>query len=94
MFKNFKRIVLPPKNNSSSGSGLGNWLTFLTAIPLIIIGTLAFSIIFALALIPIAIMGFRAWRLLRKLNQAQSGQSLEADYTVISVTTDRRHDGD
>ena len=97
MFKPFKRIVLTsPKNRNSPafGLGLGHWLTFLTAIPLIIIGTLAFSIVFVLALIPIAIMGFRAWRLLRKLNQAQAGQSLEADYTVISVSTDHRQDGD
>lgn len=53
-----------------------------------IVGTLVFSVFFALLLIPLGIIGFRVWRLIRtaqqqSVNQTQS-ESIAAEYTVIS----------
>lgn len=51
-------------------------------------GTLVFSVFFAVLLIPLGIIGFRAWRLISAAQQQSvrqtEGESISAEYTVIS----------
>jgi hypothetical protein len=49
-------------------------------------GTLVFSVFFAAILIPLGILGLRAWLRLRQLQKTNLNQSIEAEYTVISET--------
>lgn len=75
-------------NSESVPSKLTNLLTLPTMIAGAVVGILAFSALFALLLIPVAIVGIRAWWLLRKLKNTQvDDQSLDAEYTVISDTS-------
>jgi hypothetical protein len=53
-----------------------------------VIATLVFSVFFAVLLIPLGIIGFKAWRMMNRL-QRQSlreteAESLSAEYTVVS----------
>jgi preprotein translocase subunit Sec63 len=64
----------------------------LLAIPAMIagavVGTLMFSVFFAVLLILLGFFGFRAWRLIRTAQQPSvsqtEGESIAAEYTVIS----------
>lgn len=51
-----------------------------------ILGTVVFSVFFAVLLIPMGIIGYRAWRLMKNAKQQSSDQSIDADYTVIDDT--------
>jgi hypothetical protein len=48
-----------------------------------ILGTLMFSIFFAVLLIPMGVIGFRAWRLMKIAKQKARDQSIDAEFTVI-----------
>lgn len=61
-----------------------NWLTIPAAIAGAVVGTLAFSVFFAVILIPLGILGFRAWLRSRKLKDGAGDQAIEAEYTVIN----------
>jgi len=60
---------------------------FLT-VPLMLVGTVVatalFSMFFVLLLIPMGIVGFKAWRLMKKTQNQTLDQTIEAEYTVIS----------
>ncbi len=62
------------------------------AIPLILVIVVAsvvmFSVAFAILLIPMAIMGFRFWKMLRLAQKQQNGDVIEAQYTVIEKRDD------
>lgn len=75
-------------NSGSGPSKLTNLLTLPAMIAGAVVGVLAFSALFALLLIPVAIVGIKAWWMLRKLKNAPvDDQSLDAEYTVISDTS-------
>lgn len=63
----------------------------LLAIPGMIVGgvlmAIFFSAVFALLLIPAAILGFRAWKLMRAMPDSRVKQTLDAEYKVIDDTT-------
>ena len=62
------------------------------AIPLILVIVVAsvvmFSVAFAILLMPMAIMGFRFWKMLRLAQKQQNGDVIEAQYTVIEKRDD------
>jgi hypothetical protein len=47
-----------------------------------------FSVAFAILLMPMAIMGFRFWKMLRLAQKQQNGDVIEAQYTVIEKRDD------
>jgi hypothetical protein len=61
-------------------------------IPLILVIVVAsvvmFSVAFAILLIPMAIMGFRFWKMIRLAQKQQNGDVIEAQYTVIEKRDD------
>ena len=62
------------------------------AIPLILVIVIAsvvlFSVAFAILLIPMAIMGFKFWRMIRLAQKQQNVDVIEAQYTVIEKRDD------
>jgi hypothetical protein len=62
------------------------------AIPLILVIVVAsvvmFSVAFAILLIPMAIMGFKFWRMIRLAQKQQNVDVIEAQYTVIEKRDD------
>ncbi len=72
-----------------SGSSLSNLLSIPAMLAGAVVGALVFSVFFAVLLIPLGIMGFKAWRLIKTAQQQQGvrqadGESITAEYTVIS----------
>ncbi len=101
MFKIYKRTLhigtsenperrLEYQVEESSGSSLSKILAIPAMIAGVIVGTLVFSVFFAVLLIPLGIVGFRAWRLLKAAQQQNvrqsDSESITAEYTVISKT--------
>lgn len=71
----------------SSGSGLSKVLAIPAMIAGAVVGALVFSAFFAVLLIPMGIVGFKAWRLMKTAQQQDrqvEDDSITADYTVIS----------
>jgi Flp pilus assembly protein TadG len=64
----------------------------LIAIPLsiLIVGVFAvlFSVVFAILLIPVAIIGFKFWRALKEAKKAQNAHVFEAEYIVLKDNDD------
>ena len=62
------------------------------AIPLILVIVIAsvvlFSVAFAILLIPMAIMGFKFWRMIRLAQKQQNVDVIETQYTVIQKRDD------
>ena len=62
------------------------------AIPLILVIVVAsvvmFSVAFAILLIPMAIMGFKFWRMIRLAQKQQNVDVIDAQYTVIEKRDD------
>ena len=62
------------------------------AIPLILVIVVAsvvlFSVAFAILLIPMAIIGFKFWRMIRLAQKQQNGDVIDAQYTVIEKRDD------
>ena len=62
------------------------------AIPLILVIVVAsvvlFSVAFAVLWIPMAIMGFKFWRMIRLAQKQQNVNVIEAQYTVIEKRDD------
>lgn len=99
MFKIYKRTLhigtsenhqgrLEYQVEESSGSSLSKILAIPAMIAGAIVGTLVFSVFFAFLLIPLGIVGYKAWRLMKAAQQQNVGQtdneSIIAEYTVIS----------
>jgi len=101
MFKIYKRTIhIGASNNphrrleyqveENSGSNISKVLAIPAMLAGAVVGTLVFSVFFAVLIIPLGIVGFKAWRLM-KMAQQQSdrpteGESINAEYTVISDT--------
>ena len=61
----------------------------LPLIPVIVIASVVlFSVAFAILLIPMAIMGFKFWRMIRLAQKQQNVDVIEAQYTVIEKRDD------
>lgn len=73
-----------PNSDESFMRRRSNILTLPAMIAGAIIGTLVFSIFFVLLLIPLGIVGFRTWRLMKTAQKRNDEQTLTAEYTVIS----------
>ncbi len=62
------------------------------AIPFLLVIVVAsvamFSVAFAILLIPMAIMGFKFWRMIRVAQKQQNGDVIDAQYTVIEKRDD------
>ena len=99
MFKVYKRTLhigssqnpherLEYRVEENSGSSLSKILTIPAMIAGAVVGMLAFSVFFVVLLIPLSIVGYKAWRLLKTAKQQNVGQtdseSITAEYTVIS----------
>ena len=99
MFKIYKRTIhigtsenpqgrLEYQLEESSGSSLSKILAIPAMIAGAVVGTLVFSVFFAVLLISLGIVGYKAWRLVKAAQQANVGQtdseSISAEYTVIS----------
>jgi hypothetical protein len=97
MFRIYKRSIhigntenpqqLEYRVEESTGSGISKVLAIPAMIFGAVIGTLIFSVFFAVLLIPLGIIGFKAWRMMNRL-QRQSlreteAESLSAEYTVV-----------
>lgn len=74
--------------DKKTGASLSNILAIPAIIAGAIVETLMFSVFFAVLLIPLGIIGFRAWRMTKAAQQASvrqtEGDSIAAKYTVIS----------
>lgn len=101
MFKIYKRTVhirtsktpihsLEYNTRKQPRLGLAKLLTVPAMLAGAVVGALAFSVFFIVLLIPIGIMGFRTWRMLRTARQPGAQQTehdtITAEYTVISET--------
>jgi NhaP-type Na+/H+ and K+/H+ antiporter len=99
MFKIYKRTIhigtsenpqgrLEYQLEESSGSSLSKILAIPAMIAGAVVGTLVFSVFFAVLLIPAGIVGYKVWRLMRTAQQQNlrqgEGDSISAEYTVIS----------
>lgn len=99
MFKIYKRTThigtsenpqgrLEYQVEASSGSSLSKILAIPAMIAGAVVGTLVFSVFFAVLLIPLGIVGYKAWRLLKTAQQQSVGptdsESITAEYAVIS----------
>lgn len=99
MFKIYKRTThistsenpqqrLEYQVEENSRSSISNILTIPAMIAGAVVGTLVFSVFFAVLLIPLGILGFKAWRMLKAAQkqtvQGTEGESITAEYTVLS----------
>lgn len=73
----------------SGQSTLLKWLTVPAMIAGAVAGTLVFSVFFLVLLIPMAIFGFRFWRMMQKAKQKADDQTINAEYTVIHPERDQ-----
>lgn len=92
MLKIYKKTIRIDSSRlqSPAQSKLSNLLSIPAMIAGAILGTVVFSAFFALLLVPVAIIGIRGWWLLRKLKNAHADeQSLEAEYTVVSDSSEK-----
>ena len=55
---------------------------------IVVTSVVFFSVAFAILLIPMAIMGFRFWKMIRLAQKQQNGDVIEAQYTVIEKRDD------
>jgi uncharacterized membrane protein YoaK (UPF0700 family) len=99
MFKIYKRTIhisssenpqhqLEYQVEKDSRSSISNILAIPAMIAGAIVGTLFFSVFLAFLLIPLGIMGFKAWRMMKVVQKQTTpetaGDSITAEYTVLS----------
>jgi preprotein translocase subunit Sec63 len=98
MFKVYKRTIhigtsaqpqqIEYQVEANGRSKISKFLAIPAMIAGAVVGTLMFSVFFAVLLIPLGFIGFRAWRLIRTAQQQSvsqtEGESIAAEYTVIS----------
>lgn len=98
MFRIYKRTIhfgttddvqrLGYKVQHDAGSGIYNILAIPAVIAGAVLGSVVFSVFFVVLLIPLGVVGFRAWRLMKAAQQQgvprSTDDSLTAEYTIIS----------
>jgi len=64
----------------------------IVAIPLLLViiagSIILFSLFFAILLIPMAIIGYKFWRAIKLARKSDTGNIIEAEYTVIEKRID------
>ena len=99
MFRIYKRTIRIGTTNDTqrrleyhveenSNSSFAKILAIPAMIAAAVVGALVLSVFFAVLLIPLSIMGFKAWRLIKNAQQKSVRQSepdsITAEYTVVS----------
>lgn len=71
-----------------AGSSLAKILAIPAVIVSAVVGALVLSVFFAVLLIPLSIVGFKVWRLIKRAQQQSvrqsESESITAEYTVVS----------
>ena len=69
-------------------SNLPKFIAIPFLLVIVVTSVILFSVAFAILLIPMAIMGFKFWRMIRLAQKQQNGDVIEAQYTVIKKRDD------
>jgi hypothetical protein len=69
-------------------SNLPSFIAIPLLLIIVIVLVLVFSLSFAILLIPMAIMGFRFWRVVRLAQKQQNNDVINGQYTVIDKKDD------
>jgi len=69
-------------------SNLPRFIAIPFLLVIVVASVVMFSVAFAILLIPMAIMGFKFWRMIRLAQKQQNGDVIEAQYTVIEKRDD------
>ena len=64
-------------------SNLPRFIAIPFLLVIVVASVVMFSVAFAILLIPMAIMGFKFWRMIRLAQKQQNVDVIEAKYTVI-----------
>jgi ABC-type bacteriocin/lantibiotic exporter with double-glycine peptidase domain len=69
-------------------SNLPKFIAIPFLLVIVVTSVVLFSVAFAILLIPMAIMGFKFWRMIRLAQKQQNVDVIEAQYTVIEKRDD------
>ena len=69
-------------------SNLPKFIAIPILLMIVVTSVVLFSVAFAILLIPMAIVGFKFWRMIRLAQKQQNGDVIEAQYTVIEKRDD------
>ena len=69
-------------------SNLPKFIAIPFLLVIVVTSVVLFSVAFAILLIPMAIMGFKFWKMIRLAQKQQNGDVIEAQYTVIENRDD------
>ena len=72
----------------SFSSNLFRFIAIPFLLVIVVSSVVFFSVAFAILLIPMAIMGFKFWRMIRLAQKQQNVDVIEAQYTVIEKRDD------
>ena len=72
----------------SFSSNLPKFIAIPFLLVIVVTSVILFSVAFAILLIPMAIMGFKFWRMIRLAQKQQNVDVIEAQYTVIEKRDD------
>ena len=71
-----------------SSSNLPKFIAIPFLLVIVVTSVVMFSVAFAILLIPMAIMGFKFWRMIRLAQKQQNVDVIDAQYTVIEKRDD------
>ena len=69
-------------------SNLPRFIAIPFLLVIVVTSVVMFSVAFAILLIPMAIMGFKFWKMIRLAEKQQNVDVIEAQYTVIEKRDD------
>ena len=69
-------------------SNLPKFIAIPILLVIVVTSVVLFSVAFAILLIPMAIMGFKFWKMIRLAQKQQNVDVIEAQYTVIEKRDD------
>ena len=72
----------------SFSSNLPKFIAIPFLLVIVVTSVVMFSVAFAILLIPMAIMGFKFWRMIRLAQKQQNVDVIDAQYTVIEKRDD------
>ena len=72
----------------SFSSNLPKFIAIPFLLVIVVTSVILFSVAFAILLIPMAIMGFKFWKMIRLAEKQQNVDVIEAQYTVIEKRDD------
>ena len=71
-----------------SSSNLPKFIAIPFLLVIVVTSVVLFSVAFAILLIPMAIIGFKFWRMIRLAEKQQNVDVIDAQYTVIEKRDD------